>query len=66
MMVWCMAHPWMTFFLWFWAITMISSSIIAIANAIALRSGEKSRQENEEVPQNGAETAITAAESSGT
>lgn len=44
MLTWCMARPWMTFFIVIFALAVIDSCIVAISNAIILNG------KNEEEP----------------
>lgn len=34
MVSWCMAHPWMTFFIVMWTLFVLDSIFVAIANVI--------------------------------
>lgn len=38
---WCLAHPWMTFFLLTFALLVIDEIVCAIANALASKNRDK-------------------------
>lgn len=45
MLTWCMAHPWMTFFIVIFALAVIDSCIVAIANAIIMKKNQECETE---------------------
>lgn len=46
--MWCMAHPWMTFFIAIFAIACIDNCVVAIANAIIKHNPQDVGNEAEE------------------
>lgn len=52
MAIWCMAHPWMTFFISIFAIACIDNCVVAIANAIINHNPQDGGNETEEGNEN--------------